>query len=75
MVEKTKTDTTFIKITNKEIYNQIMNNKTLLDKQHSEIIKRLDKTNGRVSKAMVIASTALTIALMSIGFLFQYLNK
>jgi len=52
------------KITNKDIYKKLV-----------DIEKKQDQTNGRVKRALWIGSTALSIALIAIGFLFQHINK
>lgn len=77
-----KTDTTFIKITNKDIYNEIKAmREENLDQQrqnnieHNQIIRRLDTTNGKVKKSLWVATTALTITLMVLGYLFQHINS
>lgn len=62
------TDKTFIKITNKDIYDTI-------NKHHDEqmtinkaIITRLDVTNGKVKLNKWVATTALSLVLIVIGF-------
>ena len=59
-------NTTFIKITNKEIYKIIQEFKEQNREEHIEIMKRLDKTNGKVKLNKWISTTAisLTIALI-----------
>jgi hypothetical protein len=59
------------KITNEDIYNEIQTLKDCIKGVH----ERQDKTNGKVKKSMWIASTALTITLILLGFLFQHMNK
>ena len=66
-----KTDKTFVKITNKDIFTYLEQKHEKDTKNFMEIKSRLDVTNGKVKKAMWIATTALTIALMAIGFCFQ----
>ena len=66
---------TFVSITNKDIYDEIkkFQAKNLLDQ--IEIIKRLDITNGRVKLARWIASTALAIGLIAIGYLIDHISN
>lgn len=68
-------DNTFVKITNKDIYEQIKKNHEENIKQHSEIITRLDKTNGKVKLAKWIGSTALGLIVVIIGFALQHLAQ
>lgn len=77
---------TFMKVTNQDIYNEIKDiKKTLTDslgklkeensKDHEAIKSKQDKTNGSVKLTKWIATTALAIALISIGYLFTHLLK
>ena len=72
---------TFVRITNQDIYNEIL----LLKKNHTEfckknseehnsIISRQDHTNGKVKRATIIASGAMSLAIILLGFLFQHLS-
>jgi len=81
MVSKSNTNT-FVKITNNDVYNKLIQlEKSIADfhitniEQHNSIIAKQDYTNGRVKKSMWIASTAITISLMAIGFIFQVIIK
>ena len=75
-------DTTFIKITNKDIYHEIVSIKEKIDVtqkqnniEHGQIIRRLDLTNGKVKRSLWVATTALTITLIVLGYLFQHINN
>lgn len=71
----TRDDKEFVKITNKDIYTQMQENQKANIEQHNQIIKRLDVTNGKVKLARWIASTALVIALLVLGYLIQHIGK
>ena len=62
---------TFVKITNKDVYEKV----TELDKnntyQHEELIHRIDFTNGKVKLNRWVASTALAGVSALILFLSQ----
>ena len=65
---------TFIRITNRDIYDMIAKIDKKIDDlisdnnyQHSSIIQRQDKTNGNVKLNKWIATTALTLV-MTIAF-------
>jgi len=40
-----------------------------------QILRKQDFTNGKVKATRWIATTAITLALLSIGFLFQYMSR
>ena len=56
-------DKTFIKITNRNIYDAIEAQKITNTKEHAEIIKHQQQTNGKVKLNRWMVSTALMIAL------------
>jgi hypothetical protein len=56
----------FIKITNEDIFHKIENIEFKIDKNISSRLARLDK---RVSMAVWVSSTALTLSLLIIGVL------
>lgn len=81
-----KTDTTFVKITNKDIYKTIVDNQKSTDakfdsmrrennEKFNKIIRRQDIANGKVNKSLWIASTAFTLTLIVLGYLFQHIMK
>jgi len=83
---KTKTDTTFVKITVNDIYNKLNemednreNGDKIRDEQHDVIIQRLDVTNGKVKLNKWIATTALSltisIVLLALGFMVNFVMK
>lgn len=74
---KNHSNDTFItkKVTNNDIYNEIMNMKKVHEEQFAQIIKRQDTTNGKVKLNRWIATTAFTTALIAIGYLMQHLNN
>ena len=61
-------DKTFMKITNKDIYDLINELKITNSVQHQKIIEHQIKTNGKVKTNRWIATTALSITLLLIGF-------
>lgn len=65
----------FIKISNQDIYEEMKNFHVRNAEQHEQIIRRLDMTNGRVKLGKWIATTALAIALIAIGYLFTHLSN
>jgi hypothetical protein len=74
-MSKESNDKTFIKVTNTDIYKQIQKNHEENLKQHSEIIQRLDKTNGKVKLNYWLGTTAMTLIVIVIGILFNHLGK
>ena len=77
-----KNDSTFVKVTNQMIYDEIQTLKKLqLDyartnsDEHGGIISRQDKTNGKVKLSMWAATTALSISIILIGFIINFLTK
>jgi len=67
--------TKFIEISNKDIYDKI---KLLIesnDKAHNEIIKHQLETNGKVKLNKWISTTAISLALITIGFGINYLIR
>ena len=69
------TEKTFIKVTNKEIYDEMTAFHAKNDEQHRQIIQRLDITNGKVKMGKWIATTAFTVALLVLGFLMTHIGK
>lgn len=76
-----RNDDGFVTVTNHDVYCKILDlEKTIGEfnlnnqKQHSEIIKRQDYTNGSVKTSKWIASTALTLTIVLLGFLFNHLS-
>jgi len=67
----TKNSKTFIKITNKDIYEMLKEIKEANNTQHQEIITHQRETNGKVKLNKWIATTALTISLLAIGFIIR----
>jgi len=65
--------TSFIKITNKDIYHEIKTMHENNETQHANILRHLECTNGKVKLNRWIASTALMIALMAIGWIMTKL--
>lgn len=59
---------TVVKITIKEVYDKLLEIEHSNSEQHSEIIRHLEETNGRVKANRWIATTALTITLMVAGW-------
>jgi hypothetical protein len=63
------------KITFEEMYRDMQDFHQKNSEQHEQIIKRLDATNGKVKLSKWLATTALTITLLVLGFLIQHINK
>ena len=61
-------DKTFIKITNKDIYNKIVEFEKVNEESHREIMKHQMRTNGRVTLNRWIATTALSISFIIAGW-------
>ena len=75
---KKKDEETFIKVTNREVYDAIMNLNENLSKfskenseEHTQIILRQDRTNGNVKLSKWIATTALSLVLVTITILLN----
>jgi len=71
----TRNEETFVKITNKEIFDRISSMDESNQSQHRQIIERLDKTNGRVKLTYWLGTTALSIVLITLGFLLNHISK
>lgn len=74
-------DRTFLKITNKDIYEEMQGIRRLLtefheknNQDHASIITRQDHTNGKVRLAHWIATTGLTFIVIVIGLLFNHMG-
>jgi len=63
--------TTFIKITNQDIYKEIIKMKELNAKQHSQILEHQQYTNGKVKLNRWIATTALTLIVTALPILLS----
>lgn len=63
------------KITNEDIYKDMQEFHRKNTEQHDQIIKRLDTTNGKVKLGRWIATTALTLTIVVLGFLISHINK
>jgi hypothetical protein len=63
-------DDTFIKITNKDIYTKMEEFIKANQKEHQEISSHVQRTNGRVKMNKWIATTALSLCITAIGWLF-----
>lgn len=59
---------TFVKITNKDIFNKIEELIKTNDKDHDEIISHQMRTNGKVKLNRWIATTALSLAFIVVGW-------
>ena len=57
-------NTTFVKVTNLTIYNKLL-----------EIEQHVLKTNGAVKLNKWVASTALSLVIISLGILFNHMEK
>jgi len=66
-------DKTFIKITNKDIYELLMEFKDANQKQHNEIIQHQITTNGKVKLNRWISMTALSAVMLVGGWLASHL--
>jgi len=80
-MEKNEENKIFMKITNKDVYNKLINLGEKLDefivinsKDHTEIIKRQDITNGKVKLNRWVATTAISLGILALGFLFSYIT-
>ena len=68
-------DDVFIEITNKDIYDKLEEIERDNNRAHSAIISRQDRTNGSVKLNKWVATTALSISLIALGFLFNHIVK
>lgn len=77
---------TFISLTNQKVYDDFMKKFETIEgklddfndtntKAHEEIKEAQRKGSSRAWKALVLGGTALTIALISIMYLFNHVNK
>lgn len=67
--------TTFVKITNKDIYDKINEFYEKNEDGHNEIIARQIKTNGRVKLNRWIATTALAGAIAIAGIIINHFSN
>lgn len=74
-------DNTFVKITNSDVYSKLLDLEHSLQTfaerntmDHTAICKRQDYTNGKVRLSKWISTTALSICLIALGFLFNHLS-
>ena len=79
---KMKEDKTFLRVTNRDIYNKIIGIEEKLDKlgetnktDHFGICERQDTTNGKVKLSMWIGTSALALGTTLAGFFFIFLAK
>jgi len=81
MAGKSANDKTFVRITNKDIYDKL----EAWDKKANELIKSnseehkiiinlISVTNGKVKWATKIAMSAIGLAVILLGFLFTHIN-
>lgn len=66
-------DKTFIRITNKNIYDEIVELKKVNNESHNEIIEHQMTTNGKVKLNRWMATSALAILGILIGYLAEHL--
>ncbi len=66
-------DSTFIKITNKDIYEKIEALEKKNDEAHLDLLIHQRQTNGKVKLNRWIATTCLTMTLALAGIFFTYL--
>ena len=71
----------FVNVTNKEVYEEIKALRRVVEEHHEETAARLSSidlkqatTNGKVKKALWVATSAGSIALIALGYLFQHLS-
>lgn len=77
-----KDEETFIKVTNREVYDAIMNLNKKMDlfckenfEQHADIINRQNRTNGGVKLSKWIATTALSLVVVVISILLTHIAQ
>jgi uncharacterized coiled-coil DUF342 family protein len=70
-----RNEDTFVKVSNKEVYEQLISLREELRKNHEEVRSRLDVTNGKVKRSLWMATTAMSFSLLIIGLLFNHLGK
>jgi hypothetical protein len=66
---------TFVRITNKEIYVELLAMKESNSKQHNEIIGQQKITNGNVKLGKWMATTALTLFVVLLGLFLEHMIK
>jgi hypothetical protein len=66
---------TFVRITNKEVYAELLALREENRHRHEEIRSRLDLTNGKVKRSLWVASTAMSLCVILIGLLFTHIGK
>ena len=65
----------FITITNEDIYHKLISLENMNAEQHNAIIRRLDVTNGKVKLSKWIATSAISLSLLAIGFIFSHIGR
>lgn len=71
MVIKMNNNDNFIQISNKDIYDMIQKNHEIHVKNHALILSKVNITNGKVKLNAWIATTALTLVIICLGFIFK----
>lgn len=70
-----KSEKEFVSISNKEVYEEMMQFRLEVREQFEEVKGHLKETNGRVKLTKWIATTALSLILIAIGFLFNHISS
>jgi len=63
---------TFVRITNRDIYNKINDLCETHRRDHNEIIGHQLNTNGKVKLNRWVATTALSLAILALGFIIEH---
>ena len=66
---------TFMKITNKDIYDKVEALEVSTRESHKEICEHLITTNGKVKLNKWIGTTAITLVIVLLGFLVNHILK
>lgn len=68
-------DKTFVSVTNKDIYRELIDFKEKNNSAHFDIIRHLENTNGKVKRSLWMATTAMTLIIAIILFFMQHISK
>jgi hypothetical protein len=72
MGDKTNS-TTFVKISNKDIYNEIKTLALKVDSNHEAMMQKAEKLDGKIKVNGWMSGTAITLVIIVIGVLAQHL--
>jgi hypothetical protein len=71
----TNNNETFVRITNQDIFSEIKDLHRKIDTMSANITHRQDVANGKVKKGLWIATTAMSLTIILLGFLIEHILR